>query len=254
MLFKRYLAALAFAVTAQGTFATDHPGINAYRPTVSNPATLPAPGRLELEFGSLHVKAGGARGDSLPYLFKLGFSTQWGILVGGDAYLWSRDEQGNRVNGMGDTSVTAKRAFVINDATVYGLELSAKLPTARTTLGSGKTDFTLNGILSQDIDKVHMDVNLGATRLGAPDSGTGRMQTALSSAFSIALSPAWTGMTELSGARHDGAPTTAQLLAAVSYSPGKRYALDVGVARGLNHASPDWSLFTGLVIPVAKLW
>jgi hypothetical protein len=242
------------AVLPQGAFAADDSGVNAYRPTVSNPATLPLPGQLELEFGGLHVKTGGARDDSLPYLFKLAFSPQWGILVGGDAHLWSRDEAGNRVSGNGDTTVTAKRAFLIDDTTAFGIELGAKLPTARDTLGSGRTDFTLNGILSQDIGTVHMDANLGATRLGGPDSGTARMQTALSASFSLPLSSDWTGMTELSGVRHGGEASTAQLLAAVSYSPGKRYAIDVGVARGLNSASQDWSFFTGFVIPVAKLW
>lgn len=254
MPFKRYFVPITLAIALQGAFAADDSGVNAYRPTVSNPATLPVPGQLELELGGLHVKTGGARNDSLPYLFKLGFSPQWGILVGGDVHRWSRDAEGNRVNGIGDTTVTAKRAFLIDDATAYGIELGAKLPTAKKTLGSGKTDFTLNGILSQDIGKGHMDVNLGATRLGAPDSGTGRMQTALATAFSLPLSSDWTAMTELSGVRQGGTPTTAQLLAAISYSPGKRYAVDVGVARGLNGASQDWSLFSGLVIPVAKLW
>ena len=251
---KRHLVPMVFAMILPSAFAAEDPGVNAYRPTVSNPATLPTPGQLELEFGGLHVKTGGARDDSLHYLFKLAFTPEWGILLGGDAYLWSRDEQGNRIHGAGDTTVTLKRAFLINDTTAYGIELGAKLPTANASLGSGKTDFTLNGILSQDFGAVHMDANLGATRLGAPDSGTGRMQTGLSSSFSLPLSSDWTGMAELSGVRQSGAPTTAQLLAAVSYSPGKRYAIDVGVARGLNGASQDWSFFTGFVIPVARLW
>ena len=251
---KCHFLPLTLAMILQGAFAADDGGVNAYRPTTSNPATLPTPGRLELEFGGLHVKKGPARDDSLPYLFKLGFSAQWGILLGGDAYLRSRDEQGNRISGIGDTTVTAKRAFVINESTAYGFELGAKLPTAKKPLGSGKTDYTLNGILSQDIGKVHMDVNVGATRLGAPDADTGRLQTTLSSAFSLPLSSDWTGMAELSGVRHIGAPTTGKLLAAISYSPGKRYAVDIGLARGLNSASQDYSLFTGLVIPVAKLW
>lgn len=251
---KPYLVPLACALIVQVAAAADAPVVNAYRPSVSNPATLPTPGQLELEFGGLHVKTGGARDDSLPYLLKLGFSAEWGILVGGAAHQWSRDEQGNRTSGLGDTNVTAKRAFVINDATAYGLELSAKLPTAKVPLGSGKTDFTLNGIVSQDFGKLHLDANLGATRLGAHDSGTGRMQTSLSSSFSVPLSSDWTGTAEVSGVRQTGVPTTAQLLAAVSYSPDKRYAVDVGVARGLNGASQDWSFFTGLVIPVAKLW
>ena len=251
---KRHLVPMVFAMILPSAFAAEDPGVNAYRPTVSNPATLPTPGQLELEFGGLHVKTGGARDDSLPYLFKLAFTPEWGILLGGDAYLWSRDEQGNRIHGAGDTTVILKRAFLINDTTAYGIELGAKLPTANASLGSGKTDFSLNGILSQDFGAVHMDANLGATRLGAPDSGTGRMQTGLSSSFSLPLSSDWTGMAELSGVRQSGAPTTAQLLAAISYSPGKRYAIDVGVARGLNGASQDWSFFTGFVIPVARLW
>lgn len=251
---KRHLGPLVLALMLQNAFAAEDIGVNAYRPTVSNPATLPTPGQLELEFGGLHVKSGAARDDSLPYLFKLAFTPEWGILLGGDAYLWSRDEQGNRIHGAGDTTVTLKRAFLINDTTAYGIELGAKLPTANASPGSGKTDFTLSGILSQDFGAVHWDANLGATRLGAPDSGTGRMQTGLSSSFSLPLSSDWTGMAELSGVRQSGAPTTAQLLAAVSYSPGKRYAIDVGVARGLNSASQDWSFFTGFVIPVARLW
>ena len=251
---QQHFIALTLAVVLPIAHAADDGGVNAYRPTVSNPATLPTPGQLELELGGVHVKTGNARDDSLPYLFKLGFSSQWGILVGGDAYRWSRDEDGNRLNGIGDTTVTAKRAFVIDDATAYGLELAAKLPTARKALGSGKTDVTLTGIVSRDIGRGHVDANLGATRLGAPDSGTGRMQNALAAAFSLPLSPDWTAMMELSGMRQRGVPTTAQALAAVSYSPDKRYAIDVGVTRGLNSASQDWSLFAGMVVPVAKLW
>ncbi|MDB6101043.1 MAG: hypothetical protein JWO52_1042, partial [Gammaproteobacteria bacterium] len=30
--------------------------------------------------------------------------------------------------------------------------------------------------------------------------------------------------------------------------------IDVGVAHGLTAASPNWSLFAGLVVPLAKLW
>ena len=251
---RRYGIQMMLALLVQNAFAADDSGVNAYRPTVSNPATLPTPGQLELEFGGLHVKTGGARNDSLPYLLKLGFSAQWGVLVGGDAYLRARDDQGNRASGIGDTTVTAKHAILINDATAYGFELGAKLPTAKPALGSGKTDFMLTGIVSRDFGKLHMDTNLGATRLGGPDDGTARMQIGLSSALSLQLSSNWTGMAELSGVRHGGTPTTAQLLAAVSYSPGRRYAIDVGLARGINAASQDWSFFTGLVIPVAKLW
>ena len=35
---------------------------------------------------------------------------------------------------------------------------------------------------------------------------------------------------------------------------GPRLAIDIGMARGLTAASPDWSLFSGFVVPLGKLW
>ena len=57
---------------------------------------------------------------------------------------------------------------------------------------------------------------------------------------------------EFSGTRRSGADSTAQVLLALTYSPTKFLTMDVGVIRGLNPASPDLALFTGLVIPLAK--
>ncbi|TFV92119.1 transporter [Oxalobacteraceae bacterium OM1] len=233
--------------------AADFADITPYRPSVSNPAQLPAPGQLELELGGLHVKDGDNRRDSLPYLLKFGFTEEWGVLLGGEALVSQRDEEGRR-RGIGDTTVTLKRAFPMSDATAFGLELGATFATAKEGLGtgSGKTDVTLNGILSQDLGKLHMDANLNATRIGAVDAGTGRVQTGLSAAFSAPFSERWSGVAEWSGTRQSGAPSTAQLLAALVYQPSKQLAIDVGMTRGLNRASPEWSLFSGFVVPLAR--
>jgi hypothetical protein len=242
------------AILALPAWAADAPEVNAYRPSVSNPADLPTPGQLELEFGGLHEKQGSAREDSLPYLLKLAFTKEWGVLLGGDAHVWKRDEQGQREHGVGDTTITLKRAFIVNDARAFGLELGANIPTAKSALGSGKADYTLNGIYSQDIRRLHVDLNLNATRIGAPEEGSGRVETGLAAAASLSLSRNWTATAEWSGTRRSGTQSTAQLLAAVAYSPGQRYSIDAGLVKGLNGASPDWSFFTGFVIPIAKLW
>jgi hypothetical protein len=242
------------AILALPAWAADAPEVNAYRPSVSNPADLPTPGQLELEFGGLHEKQGSAREDSLPYLLKLAFTKEWGVLLGGDAHVWKRDEQGQREHGVGDTTITLKRAFIVNDARAFGLELGANIPTAKSALGSGKADYTLNGIYSQDIRRLHVDVNLNATRIGAPEEGSGRVETGLAAAASLSLSRNWTATAEWSGTRRSGTQSTAQLLAAVAYSPGQRYSIDAGLVKGLNGASPDWSFFTGFVIPIARLW
>lgn len=252
MVFKKTaLAALLLPIMMQA-FA-EETGITPYRPSVSNSAQLSVPRQLELEFGSLHIKSGDAHRTSFPYLFKLAFNEQWGLLAGGEALVNSRDDSGVRSKGVGDTTFTLKRAFVLDDDTALGLEFGAKLPSAKDAIGSGKTDYTINSILSQDLGKVHLDANLNTTRLGAITTGMSRMQTGLSAALSMPLSSQWSGTAELSGTRQSGAPSTAQFLAALVYSPSKQLAIDVGFTRGLNPASQDWSIFTGFVVPLGKL-
>jgi hypothetical protein len=151
-------------------------------------------------------------------------------------------------------NVVLKRAFIIDDATALGLEFNVKAPTAKNTIGSGKTDYTVNGILSRDFGKLHMDANLNLTRLGLADPVAARTQTGWSASFSLPLSDKWGGTAELSGTHRGGAPNTAQFLAALTYSPSKRLVIDAGLARGLTSASQDWSFFTGFVMPIAKLW
>lgn len=245
---------LTLSAMAVPLYAQDETGITPYRPSVSSPAQLPLAGQLEFEAGGLSSKSGDSRRASLPYTFKLAFDEQWGVLIGGEAYVSTRSEPSQHQRGLGDTSLVLKRAFLLDSATALGLELGVKLPTAKDTIGSGKSDFTLNGIFSKDIDTIHMDANLNATRLGTYDAGTGRIQTGLSASFSTPVSEKWGATAELSGTRRNGQADTAQLLVAAAYSPTKRLTIDFGIAKGLNPASQDWSLFSGLVLPLAQLW
>jgi hypothetical protein len=246
--------ALLLACAAHATFAAEAGTVTPYRPSVSTPAQLPAVGQLEYEAGFLSTRQDGGRRDSIPVLFKLAFSEQWGVLAGGDAFVSSRDADGVRARGLGDTTVTLKRAFVIDDATAFGLEFGAKIPTAKDSIGSGKADFILNSIYSKDFGKVHMDANANVTRLGAFEQGTSRALAGLSTSFSMPVSERWGATAELSGTHRRGADNTAQLLLAAAYSPSKRVTVDIGAAHGLTAASPDWSLFGGLVVPLGQMW
>lgn len=176
------------------------------------------------------------------------------MLVSGEALVSERQGDAARQRGFGDTTVVLKRAFAVDSATAFGLEFEAKVPTARTTIGSGKADYGVNGIFSRDMGSVHMDLNLNATRLGDVGEGEGRMQSGASAAFSVPLNARWGATGELAATRRSGVDSTAQLLVAATYSPGKQLVFDAGVARGLNHASPEWAFFTGLVMPLARLW
>jgi hypothetical protein len=247
------LALLALSAIATQLHAQEE-AVTPYRPSVSSPAQLSSPGQLEFETGALGAKAGDSRRDSLPYTFKLAFNEQWGVLATGESYVSARDEDGLRQRGVGDTTLVLKRAFAVDSVSAFGLELGVKLPTAKDTIGSGKRDFSVNGIYSRDLGPVHMDANLNATRLGAYEADSGRVQNGWSSSFSTPVSEKWGATAELSGTRRANLPNTAQLLLAAAYSPSKRLVFDVGVARGLTSASPDWSLFGGVVLPLAKLW
>jgi hypothetical protein len=245
--------ATAVLVLCGAACAQEGQEVTPYRPSVSTPAQLPKPGQLELEAGALAVRGIEPRADSLPYLLKLAFDRDWGILLGGDAWVRTRGEGAN-AQGFGDTSVTLKRAFIVDDATAFGLELTVKAPTAKSTIGSGKSDWTVNGIYSRDFGDIHMDANLNETRLGAPDPGAARMQSGASASFAMPLDDKWTADVELSGTYNAGAPTTAQILAAAVYMPNKRLAIDIGFTRGLTRGTAHWSLFTGFVVPLARLW
>ncbi len=244
-----YLTTMSTAVWSQTSS-----DVTPYRPSVSNPAQLPRPGQLEFELRGLHKKESAAREGTLPYLFKFAFTKEWGVLFGGDVHVWARDEAGTREHGVGDTAITLKRAFLVRDETAFGLEVGAKFPTATDAIGIGKTDYVVNGIFSQDFGRIRFDANINATRIGQVDSGTERTQKGLSVALSTELSTNWSGTTEVSGVHRKGTPTESQLLAAIVYSPNKRYAIDIGVAKGLNRSSHDWSIFSGFVVPIANLW
>ncbi|HEY2463086.1 MAG TPA: hypothetical protein VGI32_03430, partial [Steroidobacteraceae bacterium] len=87
-LFVATLLALAVITNAAGAdaIAAEVPVVTPYRPSVSTPAALSAPGWLETEAGVLSSDGGEpARRESLPYTFKYAFSPDWGIRLQGEA-------------------------------------------------------------------------------------------------------------------------------------------------------------------------
>jgi len=228
-----------------------------YRPSVSTPAQLSAPGYLELEAGGLRTSGPdhGVSRLSVPYTLKLAFTPDWGIRVGGDAWVRQADGPGDLHKGGGDTSVVLKRRFAIDDAVAWGLELGEKFPTAGGTLGSGHADTSLNAIFSADFASVwHTDLNLVETRLGVPSEQSHQWQTAWAAALSRTLTDAWGVVGEFSGTRQLAVPNTAQALFAASYAVSPAAVLDFGYARGLTGASPRDSFFAGVTMHLAKLF
>jgi hypothetical protein len=240
---------LAFACSTAHADDADNPAVVPYRPSVSTPAQLSAPGWLELEAGGLRTSNPDSRG-TLPYTLKLAFTPDWGLRVGGDA--WVRQDGDH---GVGDTSVVLKRRFAVSDATAWGLELGEKFPTAGSTLGSGRADTAVNGIFSSDFAPAwHTDLNLSETRVGVPKGQPRAWQTGWAAAVSRQLTDAWGAVGEFSGTRQAGAQGTAQFLLAASWSASPAAVFDLGAAKGLNDATPHTSVFAGVTVRLARLF
>ncbi len=246
--------ACAFPAHAQAQ-SSDEPAVTPYRPSVSTPAALSATGWLEAEVGGLQSRGpDSARQVSVPYALKLAFSPDWGIRIAGNAFIRDTDPDGNRSSGFGDTAVILKRRFSVDDASAFGIEVGANLPTATSGLGSSKTDYSVNGIYSADVAAYHTDLNLILTRIGAIDPGLGRIQTTWAASLSRQLDSRWGIVGEMSGTRQSGAHSTAQFLVAGSYNASKSLTLDCGISRGLTSASPNWSIFAGITVLVSRLF
>ena len=253
ILFGLGCTALALSVAAR---ADDSPTVTPYRPSVSTPAALSAPGWLEIEAGVQSSHADDpARRESLPYTFKLAFTPDWGIRIGGDAVVHQVGADGSGLRGGGDTTAVLKRRFAVGDASAFGLELGAKLPTARAGVGSGHSDVGVNGIYSSDFaEDWHTDINLLGTHIGGVDAGVSPWQKSWAAALSRNLTEQWSAVGELSGTQQGGNAKTAQALVAASYALSRAVTLDIGVSRGLSTASGGWSVFSGITFLAAHLF
>jgi hypothetical protein len=226
-----------------------------YRPTISNPAELSAPGWLEFEAGFARTKGGGAAWqNNTPWLIKFAYSEDFGVMLGGDAGVRQTDTAGAVLQGHGDTSLAFKNHWKIDDDSAVGIEWGAKFATAADGIGTGKQDYGINGIYSRDIGAIRVDANLGATRLGLAEEGLARHQYPWAIAISRAVTDDWTLALEVAGVHRRGAPASTQLLAAASYSVAKRLVLDVGMASQLSDAAPKWSAFVGVTYLAVRFW
>ena len=245
----------ALALAAHAAQADDgKPAATPYRPSVSTPAQLSAPGWLELEGGVWRQLGNGAHRDSVPWTVKLAFSDDWGIRIGGEAWVSQTDQLEQTLSGNGLTGVVLKRRFAINEQSAFGLELGATLPTGHSGIASRNTDTDINAIYSADLGDWHTDLNLGAIYLVAPDPGSSHVQTLWAAALSRPLNDALGLVGEFSGTQQGGAGSAAQFLFAASYSVTKSLVFDAGIARRVNGGAPSWQAVAGFSWVAARLF
>jgi hypothetical protein len=243
----RTLLAAIVATGSLEALADDELSVTPYRPSISTPANLSAPGYLELEVGALAVRSANTeRRNSLPYGLKLAFNPDWGMRVTGEGVVAQTDASGHSVKGFGDTSIVLKHRFAADDLSAVGLELGATAPTGREGISAGSAAYAVNGIYSADIGSWHTDLNLLATRVGKVDPGVSATQTLWAASLSRAANDRLGLTGEFSGTHQRGLARTSQFLFAASYSLSKVLVLDAGFSRSLHAGASDSSFFLGL--------
>ena len=248
--------AACLAALAAPAFADDDPAVTPYRPSVSSPAALSAPGWLEMEVGGLAARGPFAeRRYSLPTTFKLAFTPDLGVVLGGEAFVQDGSAGGAPVRGVGDTSLTLKQRFAVDERRAFGLELGTTFPTATHGLGNGAQAWTANGIYSADFaTDWHTDLNLNETRVDAQAGLPATWQAGWAAALSRSINDDWGAVAELSGTHVPRTTATNQLLVAASYNASKAAVLDVGVAQGLNRVTPHLQVFVGGTFRLGRLF
>jgi hypothetical protein len=233
---------------------TSEPTVTPYRPTVSNPTDLSAPGWFELETGGLHVHgADGTRTDTLPWLLKYAFTEDSGLLFGGNAVERMRTPGSSWSSGVGDSLIEWKQRFALREGAAFGFEAGVSVPTAPHGLGIGKPAWIVNGIFSADLGANHLDLNLGGTRNTLKQAHTSLWRNAWAAALSHPLGETFGVAVELSGTAQRGAGATHQVLAALNYNLSRRVVFDCGATYNLDHAAHDRGVFAGGTFLLGKL-
>ena len=254
---KLLLFVLCLALSHTACAEDNEPAATPYRPSVSSPAAMSEPGWLDVEFGWQRSKGGGDKiRDSMPVAAKLAFNKDWGIVLNSEVGVRRTDFSDTLFTGVGDVTALIKhRIATASDDTAWGFAAGVKAPTAKDSIGSGKTDLIFNGIFSKDFaGDNHLDANLGATRLGAYGPGEGRMQFGWAAALAHTVNEQWSVFAEPSGTYRSSVASTAQLMIGASYSYSKRAVFDFAVARGVTSATPDWQVQVGVTFLLGRLW
>lgn len=225
--------------------------VTPYRPTVSNPAELSALRHLEVEFGVQSNQPGMAtQRNSLPFTLKFPFADNWGILVGSEAWINSRSPD-EAISGYGNTSLLLKHYYPISDTLAVGFEVGPVLPSARPSLGSGRTDYLGNLIVSKDISDLRIDVNAGVTRSGLKEEDMDRYRYNWAIAASHPLTERWGIAGEFSGILAKQQKPTSQFLATLNYLMTPQLMLDFGGSIGIASATDDYGVFAGFALLIA---
>jgi hypothetical protein len=238
----------------------EEPEIKPSRPGVANPAEIPEPGVLQLEFGyDSNFRSREVRAEhSMPVTLRYSAAKRLLLHLDFDAVRSETDALTRvRETGFGDTRV-GFQFVALEEAEgrpALAFAYFAKLPTADESkgLGTGRFDHKFVGLLSKKVGETDVDFNaayLLVGREGAPGREHGG-QGAVS--VSRDFKNHFGFEAELSGQSLDDVqPRGLFALGALRYSKGKRVVFDAGARFGLNPEAPRVGLFAGVSVGITR--
>jgi hypothetical protein len=171
----------------------------------------------------------------------------------GSTYLFVNPAEGKNENGFGDTDLKIKYRLIDEEGWMpfFAISGNLKMPTASESkgLGSGKTDFGVNAIVTKTLsEKLSLHLNLGHTFVGE-DGANNEFNYSLAGQFALtnrwALVGEIAGGNNFNGCRKDDSFSG---LLGTQYLIREGIVWDAGVEIGMNKAAPDFRLTTGLTI------
>ena len=230
------------------------------RPGVANPAEIPEPGVLQLEFGyDSNFRARDVRAQhTLPVTLRYSAAKRLLLHLDFDAVRSMTDEPTReRATGFGDTRVGFQVVALEEAAGRPALAFAyyAKLPTAEEAqgLGTGRFDHKLVGLLSKKLGETDVDFNVAYLLVGREDGPGWEQGGQAAVSVSHDFKNHFGFEAELSGQNLDDVqPRGLFALGALRYTAGPRLAFDAGARFGLNPEAPRVGLFAGMTVGVTR--
>lgn len=249
-----------FSPAPQRQSQEEEPEIKPSRPGVANPAEIPEPDVLQLEFGyDSNFRARDVRAEhSLPVTLRYSVAKRLLLQLDFDAVLSETGGQTReRATGFGDMRV-GFQVVALEDAPgrpALAFAYFAKLPTAEESegLGTGRFDHKVVALLSKKVGEADIDFNAALLVVGRED-GPGWEhggQAALS--VSRDFKNHFGFETELSGQSLDDVqPRGLFALGGLRYTANRRLVFDAGARFGLNLEAPHFGLFAGMSVGLTR--
>ena len=235
---------------------TSPPAVNPGRPTITDPASLTAPGWLEAEFGGLK-NLNRDRSFSTPLTLKLTSKNnrlQYRLATDGLVFPGA-----GGANAFGDTYGALHYLFATQKQTGYDLagRVTVKIPTAPAFIGTRKVDVGVLALASRDFSpSLHGDFNLGLSTLTRQDAPGNDLQYLATASFTIPIKGGrWQYTNELVYASPiQGQQPLVTTMHGFTYAVHRYDVYDIAVQWQLQGSGPTFQLLFGKTFFFGRLF